>query len=87
MKFSNKVCLGSLAALLFTQSTLANDVDVQAELTIRLNQSLTHIAQPEIAAEVNAQLNKAELEVRTQQLVARANRTVQTAPVIVELGE
>lgn len=87
MKLSNTLFLGSLAALLFSQPTVANEVNANAELSVLLKASLTAIAQPDIAVMVSSQLTKAELELRTHQLIVRANNKLDTAPVKVELGE
>ena len=82
MKVFKTMFLGSLTALLFTNAANANlqqsaeetlKVDPATHIELELQSALADIQRPNLKLELSHQLNKTQLELHTDMLVATAN--------------
>lgn len=81
MKLVKKYILGSVTAFLFINNVMANEsslnnVQISEAIEINLNKAMAEITQPSIESIVEQQLRKSELQLETDQLVARASDTL-----------
>ena len=81
MKSIQKLVLGSITALLFTNSVYANsqkplNLDVEKQIALQLETALAEISKPDVQRQLEQQMHKLQVELHTDLLVANANETL-----------
>ena len=92
MKFIQKLVLGSLTALLFTNSVYADSqkhitLNVEEQISQQLETALAEINKPDVQAQLEKQLHKVQVELHTGLLVARANQELSVNRLKVVIAE
>ena len=92
MKFIQKLVLGSLTALLFTNSVYAESqktitLNVEKQISQQLETALAEISKPDLKAQLEKQLHKVQVELHTGLLVARATQELPVNRLKVVIAE